>query len=79
VIVYFEYALDVWKIIEIAQMFGLLFSTVKIMGFFKGCPGWGANPGSFEFVYFSHSFTVPLSHSGSPGENNVTLLTKKRI
>jgi hypothetical protein len=20
--------------------------------FFKGCPGWGANPGSFDFVYF---------------------------
>jgi hypothetical protein len=22
------------------------------MYFFKGCPGWGANPGSFDFVYF---------------------------
>jgi hypothetical protein len=22
------------------------------MVFFKGCPGWGANPGSFDFVYF---------------------------
>jgi hypothetical protein len=20
--------------------------------FFKGCPGWGANPGSFDFIYF---------------------------
>jgi hypothetical protein len=20
--------------------------------FLKGCPGWGANPGSFDFVYF---------------------------
>jgi hypothetical protein len=20
--------------------------------FFKGCPGWGASPGSFDFVYF---------------------------
>jgi hypothetical protein len=28
----------------------------------KGCPGWGANPRSFD----SHSITVPLSHSGSP-------------
>jgi hypothetical protein len=28
----------------------------------KSCPGWGANPGSFEFVYFP--FTLPLSHSG---------------
>jgi hypothetical protein len=33
---------------------------------FKGCPGWGANTGSFDFVLFSHSITLPLSHSGSP-------------
>jgi hypothetical protein len=24
----------------------------RIKLFFKGFPGWGANPGSFDFVYF---------------------------
>jgi hypothetical protein len=32
----------------------------------KGCPGSGANPGSFLFCLLFHSITLPLSHSGSP-------------
>jgi hypothetical protein len=27
---------------------------------FKGCPVWGANPGSFNFDYFLLSITLPL-------------------
>jgi hypothetical protein len=35
--------------------------------FFKrGCPGWGANPGPLDFIYFLIFTTLPLSHSGSP-------------
>jgi hypothetical protein len=36
--------------------------------FFKkrGCPGWGANPGPLNFIYFLIFTTLPLSHSGSP-------------
>jgi hypothetical protein len=41
----------------------LFFSLADL--FLKGCPGWGANPGSFVFVYF---LIPPLyrCHSGSP-------------
>jgi hypothetical protein len=34
--------------------------------FLKGCPGWGANPGPLNFIYFLIFTTLPLSHSGSP-------------
>jgi high-affinity Fe2+/Pb2+ permease len=46
----------------------LFFSFTKegnLIIFLKGCPGWGANLGSFViFVYFT--ITLPLNHSGSP-------------
>jgi hypothetical protein len=29
-------------------------------------PGLGSEPGVFSVLLFSHSFTLPLSHSGSP-------------
>jgi hypothetical protein len=34
--------------------------------FKKGCPGWGANPGLLNFIYFLIFTTLPLSHIGSP-------------
>jgi hypothetical protein len=33
----------------LGKRFGRKFQ--KFGQFFKGCPGWGANPGSFYFVY----------------------------
>jgi hypothetical protein len=33
---------------------------------FKRLPGLGSEPGIFWFHLFSHSITLPLSHSGSP-------------
>jgi hypothetical protein len=35
---------------KLVEKYGSRFDTFLI--FFKGCPGWGANPGSFAFVYF---------------------------
>jgi hypothetical protein len=40
--------------------------TDVIIFFLKGCPGWGANPGPLDFIYFLIFTTLPLSHSGSP-------------
>jgi hypothetical protein len=34
--------------------------------FCPGCPGWGANPGPLDFIYFLIFSILPLSHSGSP-------------
>jgi hypothetical protein len=31
----------------------------------RGCPGWGANPGPLDFIYFLIFTTLPLSHSGN--------------
>jgi hypothetical protein len=36
----------------------------------KGCPGWGANPGPLDFIYFLIFTTLRLSHSGSPQQMN---------
>jgi hypothetical protein len=40
----------------------------KVRGqyFFKGCPGWGANPGPLNLIYLLIFTNLPLSHSGSP-------------
>jgi hypothetical protein len=38
----------------------------------RGCPGWGANTGPVDFIYFLIFTTLPLSHSGSPGQGIVT-------
>jgi hypothetical protein len=37
-----------------------------ITSFFKGCPGWGANPRSFDFFYFLIPSLNRFHHSGSP-------------
>jgi hypothetical protein len=39
----------------------LFFSFLK-----RGCPGWGANRGPLNLIYFLIFTTLPLSHSGSP-------------
>jgi hypothetical protein len=39
--------------------------------FSKGCPGWGANPGPLDLIYFLIFTTLLLSHSGSPRQFEV--------
>jgi hypothetical protein len=39
--------------------------------FERGCPGWGANPGPLNIIYFLIFTTLPLSHSGSPEVNHL--------
>jgi hypothetical protein len=50
-------------------------ANFDLKGTFKkrGCPGWGANPGPPNVIYFLMFTTLPLSHSGSKG----TFLLKK--
>jgi hypothetical protein len=39
----------------------------------RGCPGWGANPGPLDLIYFLIFTTLPLSCSGSP--ITITIIT----
>jgi hypothetical protein len=41
---------------------------MRLSKIFLRCPGWGSEPGICWFHFFSHSITLPLSHSGSPFE-----------
>jgi hypothetical protein len=53
--------------ITVLQQFGIFCILTPFLYFFKrGCPGWGANPGPLNFIYFLIFTTLPLSHSGSP-------------
>jgi hypothetical protein len=67
----------------------LLYFESKLPFFKKrGCPGWGANLGALNFIYFLIFTTLPLSHSGSPklpffcpfffGEN-IFLIVSRRL
>jgi hypothetical protein len=46
---------------------------------FLRLPGLGANPGSSDFISFSHFLTLPLSNSGSPDYLAVLLPIIKRL
>jgi hypothetical protein len=52
----------------VPRSYDLVRSYNKILFIFlkRGCPGWGANPGPLDFIYFIIFTTLPLSHSGSP-------------
>jgi hypothetical protein len=39
----------------------------------KRLPGWEANPGPFDFIYFLIFTTLPLGHSGSPSTNAICM------
>jgi hypothetical protein len=50
---------------RVARLGDLFFGKVFLK---RGCPGWGANPGPLNSIYFHIFTTLPLSHSGPPRE-----------
>jgi hypothetical protein len=54
--------------------------NLKKISFLKrGCPGWGANPGPLDYIYFLICTTLPLRHSGSPTKEVVSKLTVPKL
>jgi hypothetical protein len=51
---------------QIYHLVTLLSTQYVGMPLKKGYPGWGANPGPLNIIYFLIFATLPLSHSGSP-------------